>query len=109
MKYGGKDYEIGIIDAPTLLQLTKFIAKVTREVREDQENIEQEGFASLLNILSTTHLYELTAIFLGIPTKEAEEGWNVVVFTELLAEVAEHNDLDAIVKNLQRVVAAYQH
>lgn len=106
MKFGGKEYEVGVIDAPTVLQLTKFVAKVAREIQEDQENLGGGGFEAFLNILSTVHLYELTGIFLNAPRKEVEENWDVVAFSELLAEVAERNNLDALIKNLGRVAVA---
>lgn len=106
MKYGGKDYEIGIIDAAAFVQLTKFVAKVAREVQEDKEHLGGGGFEAFLNILSTTHLYELTSILLGIPRAEVEENWDIVAFSELLAELAERNDLDALIKNLRRVADA---
>ena len=106
MKFGGKEYDVQVIDAKTVLQLTKFVTKVAREVKEDQEALGGGGFEAFLNILSTTHLYELTGIFLGAPRKEIEANWDVVAFSELLAEVAEHNDLDALIKNLQRVAVS---
>ena len=106
MQFGGKEYEVRAIDAKMVLQLTKFVTKVAREVREDRESLGGGGFEAFLNILSTTHLYELTSIFLGAPRKEIEDSWDVVAFSELLAEVAEHNDLDALIKNLQRVAAS---
>jgi len=106
MIFGGKEYEVGVLGAERALRLVKFVARASKELRA--ELAEQVSFAGFIEVLSVDHVYELTAVLLGISREEAEAGWDIVVFTELLAEVAEHNDVDLLVKNLQRVVVAFQ-
>ena len=113
MKLGETEYTIGEIDATTFIKLTKFVSKVFRDIGEDKEEanlaeVVRGGFDSFLNVLSPLHLYELTAILLGTTKDVVRESWTLIAFTELLAELAEHNDLGALLKNLQRVVASLE-
>ena len=89
------------------------MAKVWNEVQGDQQaallsGFEKGNWTSFLNILSVQHLYELTAILLKVPKKAAQENWTLSKFTEILAELSEKEDLNQLLKNLQRVAAAFQ-
>lgn len=111
MKVGDKEVAVGPIDGETTVRLIKFINRVYKEMDEDSREAEiagllRSGLGSLLNILSPLHLYELTAILLGMDKKEVGEIWTLNLFSDLIAEVSESNDLEGMIKNLSRVVAA---
>lgn len=113
MRFGDREIEVGVIDATTTLRLTKFVAALWEEIQEDQkqqlgEALQKGALKSLLNILGTQHLYKLTGIFLDLPQKEVQESWNILNFTEMLADISEKNDVPQLLKNLQRVVAAFE-
>lgn len=113
VRFGDQEIEVGAVDAEQTVRLTKFVAKVWNEVQEDQQAALLDGFekgnwASFLNVLSVQHLYELTAILLKISKKTAQENWTLSKFTEILAELSEKEDLSVLLKNLQRVAAAFQ-
>lgn len=113
MRFGEKEVEVGELDANQMIRLTKLIVTVFNEIEEDQKSALMAGlpkgkWMAFINVMSPQHLYELTAILLKCSKKESREHWSIISFTDLLAELAEHNDLGAVVKNLQRVVVAFQ-
>jgi len=113
MRFGDQDYEIGPISADVLIRLVKFGTNLFQEVDEDQkaallEQVQRSNVLSLLNILSSKHIYSLTSILLGISKAKVKEHWTLVAFTEMIADLSEHNDLPGILKNVQRAVASFQ-
>jgi len=111
MFFGEREVEIGVIDAEATVSLIKFVVLVMNEIEEDEkmavaQAVKGGRLLGLINVLSPLHLYKLTSIVSGVPEKEVKECWNIILFTELLAELSEKNDLPAILKNLQRAVVA---
>lgn len=111
MKVGDVEFSVGVIDAEKTVRLTKFLAKVFDEIDEDQQmaevdNIVRGGFKAFLNILSPLHLYELTAILMGADKKLISEHWTLDLFSEVIAELFENNDVASLIKNLSRVADA---
>lgn len=113
MKFGSREIEIQELDADQTVKLIKFVGKVFGEIQEDQKATFADGlvkgsFRTFIDVLLPGHLYKLTAILLNLPEKLVKEHWTLSTFTEVLAELAENNDLADVVKNLQRVAASYQ-
>ncbi|MHA2068819.1 MAG: hypothetical protein ACXABY_31035 [Candidatus Thorarchaeota archaeon] len=111
MEVGGKEFSVGMIDADKTIRLTKFIAKVFDEIDEDKQmaavdNIVRGGFKAFLNVLSPLHLYELTAILMGADKQLISEHWTLDLFTQVIAELFENNDVASLIKNLSRVADA---
>jgi hypothetical protein len=113
MRFGEQEIQVGELDAEKTVKLIKFVSHVYSEMQQDQqdavgEELKKGGFAAFINILSPQHLYDLMSIVLGVSHKEAKEHWTLSNFTEMVGELAEHNDLSALIKNLQRVAGAFR-
>ena len=113
MRFGDNEIEVGALNADQTVRLIKFVSQVYSESQQDQrdavsEELGKGGVSAFLNILSPQHLYELTSIVLDVPRKDAKEHWTLSNFAEMIGELAEHNDLSALIKNLQRVADAFR-
>jgi len=114
MFFGEREVEIGVIDAEMTVSLIKFVVLVMNEIDEREQEavataVKGGRWRGLIQVLSPLHLYKLTSILSGVPESEIRECWDIVLFSEMLAELSEKNDLAAIVKNLQRAVDALRN
>lgn len=112
MKIGEKEITLGPINADQTVSLIKFTVRVYNEIDEDVrmslgEGLEKGKWMSFINILSSLHLYKLTSILTGATKEEIREHWTIIMFTDMLAELSEHNDLGQVAKNLQRAAACF--
>lgn len=110
MIFGEKDLNVGELNASQTVNLIKFVSHVWGEMSEGAvDQVREKGWFAFINILSPQHLYDLSSIILGVSKKEVKEYWTLSLFIEMLSELSEANDLSDLVKNLQRVVVAFQN
>jgi len=107
MNFGEKNLDVGELSADQTVKLIKFVTHVYGEMGTIGE-LAEKGWGAFINILSTQHLYDLTAIILEEPKKEVQKFWTLSLFIEMISELSEANDLGALLGNLQRVVVAFQ-
>ena len=110
MIFGEKDLNVGELSANQTVSLIKFVSHVWGEMSDGAvDQVKEKGWSAFINILSPQHLYDLTAIVLGVSKKEVKEHWTLSLFIEMMSELSEANDLAALVGNLQRVVVAFNN
>lgn len=113
MQVGEKEVTIEPLDANRTVKLVQFFGEVWGQVdaaaqAELSEGAVEGRWMVLIKVLKPVHLIKLTSILVGLPQSEVGKVWSLSLFSEVLAELSEVENLKALVGNLQRVAAAYQ-
>lgn len=113
---GDKVYYIGELSLKQFMQITKFITrtilssqKKLKELKEktDSNTSNVEDIISILDLLDDKDVY----IFMGILLNEnnisfIENKLTLAKSTEIIAIICEHNNIDFVKKNIQRILKA---
>jgi hypothetical protein len=111
-----RKYSIGELSLKQFLQISKFLARTVlssqkklKELKERTAGSESniDDIMTILDLLEEKDLYQFIGILLNEnDTDFIEKNITVTKSTDIIAIICEHNKLDILKKNIQRVIQA---